>query len=584
MSMNMGKLRLRRPGAVPAWMLMVCAALLAIVWQTEWLSFSASAQQAQVAVINAASFNPDRRVAPDSIAAAFGQFVTQNNQTYTATTLPLPTTLGGVQLRIGGVAAGLFFVGTQQINFVVPASLADAPSATVQVTNSDGSTRTGTVTIVRSAVGIFSARSNGAGVAAALTTFDGVVFQSVFNPDLSEKDVDAGTAQRRNVLVLYTTGLRNVPATNPNDGNGVGEAVSVTLQGVPLNILFAGPVAGFAGLDQINAYLPPEAVGLGSVDLQVSTRNPNATDAQLSNKVTIKMGGQLPLVRVTPIGPDVAVDGELTIEDQIQQLTDGSKRTYFYDAYRFTTTQANATIAVDLRTRGNTTLDPAVLLYRVNNGQLIQVGEDDQTGGIGNGKTENNNALLFSVLPTIGDYVILVSSANEQPNGIGTYTVRLKQNVITQVNYGTNLTNAAITTSDVQSSAGDYIDAYWFNAAANDNIDARLGSTAFDSFLVLQANEGGPYIAVDDNSGGGSTGRDARIQRRLGTAGIYIFLATPYEPNRTGAYTFSLNRLSSGAEEFQQILTAGPQRLWQQLVGETREALSGRGGLRIAEE
>jgi uncharacterized protein (TIGR03437 family) len=567
MKMNPTVMNAWRPSPKTGLWLFTCVLVMSSMLWLNWSAPTASAQQNQVAVINAASFNSDRRVAPDSIAAAFGQFVTTNNQSFSATTLPLPTTLGGVQLRVDGVAAGLFFVGTQQINFVVPPALADSPSATVQVTNADGSTRTGTVTIIRSAAGIFSARANGLGVAAALTTFDGLVYQSVFNPDLSEKDVDPGTSARKNVLVLYTTGLRNVPAANPSDSNGVAESVTVTLQGIPLEILFAGPVAGLAALDQINAYLPPEAAGLGSVDIEVSTRNPNVTDPQRSNKVTIKMGGTIPNVRVLPITPDVAIDGELTIDDQIQQLDDGTKRTFFFDAYRFTTTQANTTVAVDVRTRGNTTLDPAALLYRVNNGQLEFVGEDDQSGGYGNGEVENNNALLLTVLPTPGDYVIFVSSANEQPNGLGTYTVRMRQNVITQVNYGTSLTTAAITTTDIQTSAGTYLDVYWFQAAANDNIDARMGSAVFDSFLILQANEGGPFIATDDNGGGNF---DARIQRRLGTPGIYILLATPFAPNRTGTYSFSLNRISSASAELFDY--RGPQRT----LLNSRESLGGR--------
>ena len=61
-----------------------------------------SAQTAPVAVVNAASFASDRVVAPDSIASAFGQFVTQNNQSFPAQPgMPLPLTLGGVSVKIG---------------------------------------------------------------------------------------------------------------------------------------------------------------------------------------------------------------------------------------------------------------------------------------------------------------------------------------------------------------------------------------------------------------------------------------------------------------------------------------------------
>lgn len=534
---------------------------------------TASAQQAQVVVLNAASFNTDRRVAPDSLAAAFGQFVTQNNQNFSAPAgvLPLPTTLGGVRLRINGVDAGLLFVGTQQINFQVPPALADAPSATVQVTNSDNSTRTGTVTVQRAAPGVFSAAANGQGVAVALTTFDGVTYQPVFNPGNppTERDVDAGTPQRRNVLVLFGTGLKLVGRQN----------ISVTLQGVPLQVDFVGAVSGLASLDQINAFLPPEAAGLGSVDIQVNATIPSDSALQRSNRTTIRMGGNLPPVRVSPITVDTPIDGALTADDQIQQLNDGSKRTYFFDAYRFTTTQANTSVAIDLRGRGTSTLDPAVLLYRVNNGSLVFFGEDDQSGGYGNGRVENNNALYLTVLPTPGDYVIFATSANEQPNGLGNYTLRLRENVITQTSYGATV-NASVATTDVQTSAGTYLKPYWFTAAANDNIDVRLNSTAFDAFLILQANEGGVPIASDDNSGGGS---NSRIQRRLGTAGTYLLVVTPYEPNRTGAFTLQPNRVASLTDEVE-TPAAEPQRTLRNERGELRGSMTGRTGNRVIEE
>lgn len=559
------------------------AGLSALGFQ-HWRPATVSAQQSQVTIVNAANYNPDKRVAPDSVAAAFGQFVTQNNQTHVATSLPLPTTLGGVRLAINGVNAGLFFVSAGQLNFVVPPSLQDAASATATVTNSDNSTRTGTVTIQRAAPGIFTMRGTGQGVVAALTTFDGATFTPVFNPDLSERVVDAGTAQRRNVLVLYVTGVRNVPAQNPNDGNGVAEAVKVTLQGVPLTLLFAGPAPGLAGVDQINAYLPPEAAGLGSVDLEVSTANPNATSKIATPPTpppTINMGptSLLPAVRVTDLTPGQTVTGELTTDDQIQQISDGTKRTYFFDAYRFTTTAANTTVAIDLRATGNTALDAAVLLYQSVNNQLVLVAADDQTGAYENGRQVGGNALLLTVIANPGTYVAFATSADIQPNGVGAYSLRLNQNVIQQINYGASLSNVAIANTDLQTSHGTYLDAYWFTAAANDNVVISMNSTVFDSFLVLQANAGDPNIAFDDNGGGG---QNARITRRLGTAGIHIVIATPYEPNRTGAYTLSLNRVTSLADEAETQSAAG--RLLRDERGEQRGGLAERASRRIVEE
>ncbi len=499
-----------------------------------------SAQQA-VTVVNAASFDPGKVMTPDSIGAAFGTFVTQNNQTFSASTVPLPTTLGGVRVRVGNTDAGIFFAAPSQINFLVPPTTADGANVAVTVTNSDNSTRTGTFTVVRGAPGVFSAKANGQGVAAAVTTFDGAVFQPVANPDGTERDVDPGTRQRQNVLVLFATGIRNTPAQNPTDGNGVAEAVTVKIQGVPCDVFFAGPAPGFVGLDQLNVFIPFELAGFGSVNISVTA------NGRTSNTVTIRFGGQVPLVRSAPITAGQTLEGELTRDDQIQRGDAG--KTFFFDAYSFDTTAANTSVALDLRATPATAFDAAVLLYRVdrvnNQDTLTLIGADDQSGGYGNGNIDNNNALLFMVLPAAGKYVAFTTTSDENPNGLGRYTIKFLTNVATPITYGQAIANPAIATTDLQSSAGTYLDLYWFNGTLNDNVQATMGSTAFDSYLILQGNDGDPPIAFDDNSGGGSSGRDARITKPLSRTGIFFVIATPFAPNQTGAYTLTVNRLTS---------------------------------------
>ena len=55
---------------------------------------------------------------------------------------------------------------------------------------------------------------------AALTTTDGVTYQPVTNADGSERELNVGTRERPNFLVLFATGIRNAVAANPNDANG----------------------------------------------------------------------------------------------------------------------------------------------------------------------------------------------------------------------------------------------------------------------------------------------------------------------------------------------------------------------------
>ncbi|MDX2029159.1 MAG: hypothetical protein SF339_00695 [Blastocatellia bacterium] len=545
---------------------------LPILMAAVLLAFGSVSAQGQVTVVNAASFDAGKVMTPDAIGAAFGTFTTQNNQVYVAPSVPLPTTLGGVRVRVANTDAQLFFVAPSQINFLVPANVADGANVSVTVTNSNNSTTTGTFTVVRSAVGVFSAKANGQGAAAAVTTFDGAVYQAVANPDGTERDVDPGTTARPNVLVLYATGLRNTPAANPTDGNGVAESVTVTFQGVAGNVLYAGAAPGLIGTDQINVIIPPEMAGLGSVRVSITA------GGRTSNPITIKIGGRQPDVRASVIAFGQTLTGDLATTDQVQLGLEG--KTYFFDAFRFTTTAANTSVAIDLR---STAFDAGVLLYRVdrvnNIDQLTLIGADDQSGGYGNGRIDNNNALLIMVLPTAGDYVAFASTSDNQPNGVGAYSIRVLNNVATQIAYGQAVANPAIATTDLQTSAGTYLDLYWFNGVNQDNIQASMGSTVtgFDSFVILQGNDGDPPIASDDNTGGGSSGRDARLTSRLTRSGIFFIIATPFEPNRTGAYTFSLNKLTLLAGEGDEQMGSVERAPGREIVDERPGAASLRG-------
>ena len=507
------------------WLVPACLLLLTLC------AASASAQT-QVTIVNAASFASDSVLAPDSVAAAFGIFKTQNNQVYTAPGTPLPTTLGGVKVNIGGTDAQLLFVGLNQINLIIPGNLPDG-TATVTVTNSDNTTSTGTVTIVRASPGIFTLSATGQGVPIAQTTTGGAApLINVFNTDGTLRDVSAGTTAAPNFLVLYGTGFRNAPAASPNDANRVAEAVTATIQGLPADVLFAGP-QGFAGVDQINLKIPPQLSGLGIVKIRLSV------NGRPSNVTIIRIGGASPAVTtkaITPSDTGVSVNGALTSSSQVQSGVDG--RTYFFDAYRFTTAAANTSIAIALNSNQ---FDAVLTLYKVSTGDnLTFIASDDQTGALGNGGEApgNSNALLLATLPDAGDYIVFVSSADNDPDAVGSYSLSLRTNVIQAISYGNPPASPAITTSDVQTSAGDYLDAYSFSGTQGDQIVITMSSAAFDPFLILKKSNG-DQVAFDDNSGGGL---NARLTATLAETGTYYILATPFQPGVTGAYTLTLTK------------------------------------------
>jgi uncharacterized protein (TIGR03437 family) len=519
----------------------LCLGLVSLIGALGWSIAAgkietAAAQAPSVVVVNAASFATDI-LAPDSMAAAFGSFATTGGQTFTAPSTQLPSTLGGVRVTVNGIDAGLIVVSPTQINFVLPANLPDGANSVV-VTNSDSTTRATTITIQRAAPGIFTTRGTGFGAAAALVTSDGVNFQATSNPDGSEREINAGTSGRPTYLILYATGVRNAAAINPNDGNGVAEAVTATIQGVPAQVVFAGRASGFAGLDQINLIVPPQLSGLGSLRVRLNIAG------RVSNAPTVLVGGTPPVIQATPITAGAGIFGVLSTDDQLQGAGDGSGRTYYFDAYRLTTTAANTTVAIDLRSVQFNAV--VAIAQQRTEGSLNFLASDDNTGGLGNGALVNDNALLLTVLRDPGNYLIVVTSADTDPNATGGYQLTVTTDALQAITYGTTTTGATISNTDLVTSAGDRLDAYWFAGAPGDVVQIRMTSAAFDSFLILNA-ENGNLVEFDDNSGGGAQGQDSQLTKTLTESGNYVILATPFEPARTGAYTLSLNRLNPTA-------------------------------------
>jgi uncharacterized protein (TIGR03437 family) len=514
---------------------------------------SVKAQQA-VTLVNAASFASDNILAPDTIGAAFGNFSTLNNTTYSAATIPLPTTLGGVSVAINGQPAGLGFVGPTQINLVVPSGVADGP-ATIIVTDQSGSTKSGTFTVVRSRPGIFTATTSPNSAPAALFTIDGVSYDSVSNPNGTPKDLNAGTQQQPTYLILYVTGLRNTPAANPGDGNGVAESVKVTFQGVEGIVEYAGIAPGYVGLDQINVRIPWALSGLGNISVKVFASNGQGGFTE-SNQVTIRLGGQAPDIVATPITPGQVVNGALTNQDYVQ---DDGLNFFFFDAYSFQTNGPNASVAIDLRSND---FDAAVLLYRLQGNMLIPVAADDYTGAIGGPADGPDHALLFVVLPEQATYVVLATTALSDPLGIGTYRLLLTANAVTTIQYGANL-NANITSTDVQNGANTYFDAYSFTGQQGDSVRITMTTTApmLGPFLLLNRNNGS-FVDVDENDQVLPT---AMIETTLPQSGLYTILATLYDPTVTGPYTLSLQRLSGGVAANAPARSREPVSSWRRL-------------------
>jgi uncharacterized protein (TIGR03437 family) len=80
------------------------------------------------------------------------------------------------------------------------------------------------------------------------------------------------------VMVLYGTGIRN----RANLSN-----VMVSVGGLTLPALYAGPAAAFPAIDQVNVALPPSLGGSGTVFVTVSVSNTGSNPTMTSNPVAV---------------------------------------------------------------------------------------------------------------------------------------------------------------------------------------------------------------------------------------------------------------------------------------------------------
>lgn len=257
------------------------------IGQTFTLSFTASDGQisdtklvrvrvvaaGNLSAVNAADLSPGT-LAADSIAAVFGSELAPRAQF--APTLPLPLEMAGTTLAINGIRAQLLFVSPTQINFVVPSNVA-LGTANLIVTNPAGGISFGTVKIATSAPGLFTNDATGKGDAAATATPDGIMYQAA--------PFDVLVNDRPNNLVLYGTGLRRGVSAQPNNQNGLADLITVTIDGLPARVMYAGAQGQYSGLDQINLELPPNLAGKGERRVEIVLRV-NGVEA---NRVTVQI-------------------------------------------------------------------------------------------------------------------------------------------------------------------------------------------------------------------------------------------------------------------------------------------------------
>lgn len=237
-----------------------------------------------VTVTSAASYAAGS-LAPEAIGTLFGTGMASS--TVSASTNPLPTTLGGVQVQIrdsAGVTrdAPLFYVSPTQISFQV-ASATSSGAATITVQLNGSTVGQGTVVIEQVTPGLFAANANGQGVAAAIALrikADGSqVAESLLQLNSTTNTYEAvplsiGDASDQLFLLAFGTGFRNRSSL---------ANVTASIGGTNAEVTYAGAQGGFVGLDQVNIRIPTSLAGRGNVNVVLTI------DGKSSNSVVINV-------------------------------------------------------------------------------------------------------------------------------------------------------------------------------------------------------------------------------------------------------------------------------------------------------
>ena len=231
-------------------------------------------------VVNGASFTGP--LSAGSIASLFG--VDLAAASTAAGSAPLPTSLGGVVVRVGGREAPLFFVSPTQINFQVPWELAGQAQAAITVTAGGAASAPVSVPLTSTAPGLFSVSAAGRGQGAVL--IGGFVLAAVTGGTAGARPAVPGDS-----VSIFSTGVGAVNSPPPS-GAAAGfsplstllKTPGITIGGLPAKVTFAGLAPGFAGLYQINAEVPANLEPGDAVPVIVTAEGIS------SNQVTIAVG------------------------------------------------------------------------------------------------------------------------------------------------------------------------------------------------------------------------------------------------------------------------------------------------------
>lgn len=201
-------------------------------------------------VVSAAEYSKNQPLAPGAFVSIYGVHLSAGQNP--ALSLPLATQLGATQVVLGGRALPLQFANDGQVNAVIPYDVPANSTQQLIVSNGPALSVPEPVVVAPAQPAVF-AQGDGSGVVFGVKA--GSSQQILVD---AAHPVSAGDA-----LVIYCAGLG--PVNPPVEAGAAAPVapsaettnpVTVTVGGKTAQVFFGGLVGGFAGLYQVNAYVP----------------------------------------------------------------------------------------------------------------------------------------------------------------------------------------------------------------------------------------------------------------------------------------------------------------------------------------
>jgi uncharacterized protein (TIGR03437 family) len=224
-------------------------------------------------VVNAGSSAPfTAAISPGELLTLYGSNLAGGTQV--ASSIPFPTTLNNVQVKINGIAAPLYYVTPTQLSAIVPYSVTSG-IAQIQVVNNNTASNIVTMMVSATAPGVLTQSQNGLGYGDAVHA-DGTLVNAQ-NP-----------AKQGETVSVFLTGLGSVNPAIPDGAAGPTSPYSLTTNtitayvgGTAAPVGYSGLAPTLAGLYQLNITIP-SGLTAGDNNLDISAPDAYTTECLIS--------------------------------------------------------------------------------------------------------------------------------------------------------------------------------------------------------------------------------------------------------------------------------------------------------------